>query len=178
MNKTIWLVVSDAHKGLIASVRKSFVGASWQRCKVHFMRNIMAHIPAKEKASFAAKLKQIWLQPDIDSAVRYARLFMDEYETRYPKATQTLEAGLEDSLQYFQFKQIDSRRISSTNMIERLNREIRRRTNVVGVFPSMDSYIRLVTSYLIEYSEDWSTSRSYVDSNVLNQIAADLNTAA
>lgn len=176
--KTVWLVVSDAHKGLIASVCKSFVGASWQRCKVHFMRNIMAHIPAKEKASFAAKLKQIWLQPDIDSAVRYARLFMDEYETRYPKATQTLEAGLEDSLQYFQFKQIDSRRISSTNMIERLNREIRRRTNVVGVFPSMDSYIRLVTSYLIEYSEDWSTSRSYVDSNVLNQIAADLNTAA
>ena len=114
------------------------------------MRNIMAHIPAREKASFAAKLKQIWLQPDTDSAVRYARLFVDEYEERYQKATQTLEAGLEDSLQYFQFKQIDSRRISSTNMIERLNREIRRRTNVVGVFPSMDSYIRLVTSYLIE----------------------------
>jgi len=168
--KTVWLVVSDAHKGLVASVKKSFVGASWQRCKVHFMRNIMAHIPAKEKESFAAKLKQIWLQPDKDSALKYARMFMDEYEMRYPKAIETLESGLEDSLQYFQFKQIDSRRISSTNMIERLNREIRRRTNVVGVFPSMDSYIRLVTSYLIEYSEDWSTSRSYVDSKLLDQI--------
>jgi putative transposase len=176
--KTAWLVVSDAHKGLIASVKKSFVGASWQRCKVHFMRNIMAHIPAKEKASFASKLKQIGLQPDIDSALKYARNFMNEYEERYPKAIEILESGLEDSLQYFQFNQIDSRRISSTNMIERLNREIRRRTNVVGVFPSMDSYIRLVTSYLIEYSEDWSTSRSYVDSNVLNQIAADLIRAA
>jgi putative transposase len=168
--KTVWMVVSDAHKGLVASVKKSFVGASWQRCKVHFMRNIMAHIPAKEKESFAAKLKQIWLQPDKDSALKYARMFMDEYEMRYPKAIETLESGFEDSLQYFQFKQIDSRRISSTNMLERLNREIRRRTNVVGVFPSMDSYIRLVTSYLIEYSEDWSTSRSYVDSKLLEQI--------
>ena len=176
--KTVWLVVSDAHKGLVASVRKSFVGASWQRCKVHFMRNIMAHIQAKEKASFAAKLKQIWLQPDNDSALKYARMFMDEHETRYQKAIEILESGLEDSLQYFQFNQIDSRRISSTNMIERLNREIRRRTNVVGVFPGMDSYIRLVTSYLIEYSEDWSTSRSYVDSKVLYQIAADLIMAA
>ena len=142
------------------------------------MRNIMAHIPAKEKASFAAKLKQIWLQPDNDSALKYARMFMDEYETRYPKAIETLESGLEDSLQYFQFNQIDSRRISSTNMIERLNREIRRRTNVVGVFPSMDSYIRLVTSYLIEYSEDWSTSRSYVYSKLLDQISVERIKAA
>lgn len=138
----------------------------------------MAHIPAKEKASFAAKLKQIWLQPDNDSALKYARMFMDEYETRYPKAIETLESGLEDSLQYFQFNQIDSRRISSTNMIERLNREIRRRTNVVGVFPSMDSYIRLVTSYLIEYSEDWSTSRSYVYSKLLDQISVERIKAA
>ena len=155
--ESVWLVVSDAHKGLVASVRKSFVGASWQRCKVHFMRNIMAHIPAKEKASFAARLKQIWTQPDYESAVKYAGMVMDEYENRFPKAMEVLEAGLEDSLQYFQYEQISSRRISSTNMIERLNLEIRRRTNVVGIFPNMDSYIRLVTSYLIEYSEDWST---------------------
>lgn len=80
--------------------------------------------------------------------------------------------------EYFQFNKIDSRRISSTNMIERLNRENRHRTNVFGVFPSMDSYIRLVTSYLIEYSEDWTISRSYVESKVLNQIAADLVEAA
>jgi len=176
--KTVWLVVSDAHKGLTASVRKSFVGASWQRCKVHFMRNIMAHIPAKEKASFAARLKQIWMQPDQESAIRYAQMVMDEYESRFPKAIKTLEDGLEDSLQYFRYEQISSRRISSTNMIERLNLEIRRRTNVVGIFPNMDSYIRLVTSYLIEYSEDWSTSRSYIDPKVLHQIATDRTQAA
>ncbi len=166
----VWFVVSDAHKGLVSAARKSFLGSSWQRCKVHFMRNIMAHVPANQKKSFGAKLKQIWLQPDYDSAKRYAYTFMDDYEKKYPEAIKTLEDGLEDSLQFFNFEQIDSRKIASTNMIERLNREIRRRTNVVGIFPSLDSYIRLVTSYLIEYSEDWSTGRCYIDSKVINLI--------
>lgn len=176
--QSVWLVVSDAHAGLVSSVRKSFVGACWQRCKVHFMRNIMAHIPASEKESFGAKLKQIWMQPDHDSAVRYAGLFINEYERKYPRAIAVLEAGLEDSLQYFHFGRIDNRKISSTNMIERLNREIRRRTRVVGIFPNMDSYIRLVTSYLIEYSEDWSTSKSYIDSKVLDVISTERSRVA
>ena len=99
-------------------------------------------------------LKQIWMQPDHDSAVRYAGLLINEYERKYPRAIAVLEAGLEDLLQYFHFGRSDSRKISATNMIERLNREIRRRTRVVGTFPNMDPapYIRLVTSYLIEYS--------------------------
>lgn len=158
----VWLVVSDAHKGLIKAIKESFVGCTWQRCKVHFMRNILALIPSKNKAVFASKLKQIWLQPDIDTAKVYAENLMDEYEERYPEAMRVLEDGLEDSLQFYAFKQLDHRKISSTNMLERLNREIRRRTNVVGVFPNMDSYIRLVTSHLIEYSEDWSVGKSYI----------------
>jgi len=72
--------------------------------------------------------------------------------------------SLEDSLQFYSFMQMDHRKISSTNILERLNREIRRRTNVVGVFPNMASYIRLVTSYLIEYSEDWSPGKAYISS--------------
>jgi len=90
----------------------------------------------------------------------YAEALMDEYEGPYPAAIQVLEAGLEDSLQFYHFHQIDHRKITSTNMLERLNREIRRRTYVVGVFPNQDAYIRLVTSYLMEYHEDWSTGRS------------------
>ena len=158
-----WLVVSDAHKGLVKAIRESFVGCSWQRCKVHFMRNILARIPGKSKGDFAARLKQIWLQPDIDTARAYTENLMDDYENRYPEAIAILEQGLEDSMQFYFFKSIDPRKISSTNMLERLNREIRRRTNVVGVFPNMDSYIRLVTSNLIEYSEDWSAGRSYIN---------------
>lgn len=98
----------------------------------------------------------------MDTAKSYAETLMDEYENRYPEAIQVLEDGLEDSLQFYSFKQMDHRKISSTNMLERLNREIRRRTNVVGVFPNMDSYIRLVTSHLIEYSEDWSAGKAYI----------------
>lgn len=176
--EAVWLVVSDAHKGLVGAVGKSFIGASWQRGKVHFMRNIMAHVPSREKKPFAAKLKQIWLQPDAKSARKYAFDLMDEFQDRYPQAIHVLEEGLEDSLQFFAFSRIDSRKIASANMIERLNREIRRRTRVVGIFPSMDAYIRLVTAYLIEYSEDWSTGRCYIYSKIIDQIQEERDKAA
>lgn len=168
--QNVWIAVSDAHKGLVAAVRKSFLGCSWQRCKVHFMRNILAHIPAKEKDTFAAKLKQIWQQPDDKSARRYAQLLIEEYESRFPKAVEILENGLEESLQYYQFPDIDPRKISSTNVLERLNKEIRRRSRVVGIFPSMDSYIRLICCYLMEHAEDWVTSNCYIQKNILQLI--------
>jgi transposase-like protein len=170
--QNVWLAVSDAHQGLVAAIQKSFVGCSWQRCKVHFMRNILAHVPAKDKESFAAKLKQIWQQPDYESAKRYAELLIEEYETRFPKAVEVLENGLEDSLQYYEFPEIDAKKISSTNVLERLHKEIRRRSKVVGIFPSMDSYIRLISCYLIEYAEDWETSRCYIRKDILQHILA------
>jgi len=168
--KNTWLVISDAHKGLVKAIQTSFIGCSWQRCKVHFMRNILAHLPAKGKAIFAEKLKQIWLMPDLESAKAYANSLMDAYEKQYPAAVEVLESGLEDSLQFYNFKQIDHRKISSSNMLERLNREIRRRTSVVGIFPSMDSYSRLVTTYLIEYAEEWSTGRCYIKPEIIQSI--------
>jgi len=176
--KSVWLVVSDAHRGLAKAIQSSFVGCSWQRCKVHFMRNILAHVPAKGKAAFAEKLKQIWLQPDIESAKAYANRLMDTYESQYPEAIEVLETGLEDSLQFYAFERIDARKISSTNILERLNREIRRRTAVVGVFPSLDSYVRLVTTYLIEYSEEWSTGRSYIKPDLIQLTKEDRYQAA
>ena len=111
-------------------------------------------------------------------AKKYADWLMNEYEGKYPQAIATLEEGLEESLQFFNFRQIDARKIASTNLLERLNREIRRRTKVVGIFPSMDSYIRLVTSYLIEYSEDWSSGRSYINPMLINEIQQQLSKSA
>jgi len=159
----VWLCVSDAHAGLQVAIRKEFIGASWQRCKVHFMRNILAHVNQKEKEKFAGQLKQIWLEPDRESAIACARRLIAKYENRFPKATECLEAGLEDSLQFYAFPEIDHRKIASSNTLERLNLEIRRRSRVVGIFPSVDSYIRLITSFLIEYEEDWQTGRSYIN---------------
>lgn len=152
------------------AAREAFIGCSWQRCKVHFMRNILAYVSGKNKKAFAEKLKQIWLQPDYESAQKYANELMNDYEAQYPRAMLTLEDGLEDSLQFFSFQEIDARKISSTNLLERLNKEIRRRTKVVGIFPSLDSYVRLVTSYLMEYSEDWSSGRSYMNPKIITEI--------
>lgn len=164
------LVISDANKGLVAAVRESFPGASWQRCKVHFMRNVLAHIPQKEKEAFAAKLKEIWLAPSAELARERAEQLSEQYGKRFPKAIELLEDGLEDSLAFYAFPDLDSRKISSTNMLERLNKEIRRRTSVVGIFPGPDSYLRLVTTYLLEYAEDWSSSRAYLSPQSLQAL--------
>lgn len=159
--KSVWLVVSDAHKGIQKAVKREFLGSQWQRCKVHFMRNLLIHVPHREKKRFAEKIKQIWLQPDLESAMNLADMLIEKYQRRFPEAIQTLIEGLEDSLQFYHFPKFDKRKISSTNTVERLNKEIRRRTKVVGVFPSRDSYIRLVTTYVMEYTEDWITGRAY-----------------
>lgn len=157
----VWLVVSDAHKGIQAAVRKSFLGSAWQRCKVHFMRNLLVHIPHREKKRFTEELKQIWLQTDLESANRMASTLVEEYEDRFPEAIKCLLEGLEDSLQFYHFPVFDKRKISSTNTLERLNCEIRRRTRVVGIFPSKESYVRLVTTYVLEYTEDWIAGKAY-----------------
>jgi len=128
--ETVWLCVSDAHYGLRTAVKKSFLGCSWQRCKVHFMRNILAHVSRKAKASFAQKLKSIWTQPTREAALMMARVFIEEYGTRFPKGIEVLQDGLEDSLQYYVFDRFDFRKISSTNLLERLHEEIRRCTRV------------------------------------------------
>jgi transposase-like protein len=110
----------------VSAIRHSFPGASWQRCKVHFMRNILARVPHKEKSIFAARLKQIWLAPDQETARQLADQLVEQFEPRFPKAIQALLDGLEDSLQFFAFQPLDARKIASTNMLERLNNLARR----------------------------------------------------
>lgn len=163
------LVISDANGGLVAAIQKNFPGASWQRCKVHFMRNILAKIPHRSKENFAAELKQIWLAPDAKAARKRADSLAEEYEKRFPEAIQILEDGLEDSLQFYSFPALDFRKIASSNMLERLNKEIRRRTRVVGIFPNPDSYVRLVATYLMEYAEDWSDARAYFSAEAIQK---------
>ena len=165
------LIVSDAHGGLVAAIGECFPGVSWQRCKVHFMRNILVHVPHKEKERFAGQLKSIWLTADLETARQRAKDLADQYRSKCPKAIETLEDGLEDSLTFLAFPSLDARKVSSNNMLERLNKEIRRRTRVVGIFPNPESYLRLVTTYLMEYSEDWSVSRSYLSEESLKSLS-------
>jgi putative transposase len=176
--KKVWLVVSDAHLGIQAAVSRQWLGASWQRCKVHFLRNILARVTQRDKAKVAAKLKQIWQQPDRASALRTARIFIAEFRHSHPEAVEVLRAGLEDSLQFYAFEEFDGKKIASTNMQERLHEEIRRRSRVVGIFPSTESYVRLVTAYLIEYSEEWSVGRCYIKGDSISRARARLGIAA
>ena len=176
--KSIRLCVSDAHKGLQAAIRKEFIGASQQRCKVHFMRNILAHVNQKEKERFASHLRQIWLEPDREGAFACAERLSTKYRRRFPQAIECLENGLEDSVQFYGFPEIDHRKISSTNPLERLNVEIRRRSRVVGIFPSIGSYVRVIPSYLIEYEEDWQSGRSYINHEALDRQRVLLKPAA
>jgi putative transposase len=165
----VWLCISDSHQGLKAAIMKTFLGASRQRCKVHFMRNILAHIPHKEKALFAAELKHIWLAPTKEAALKTACALREKYRHRFPQALDILEEGLEDSLQYYSFDLFDSRKISSTNTLERLHKEIRRRSRVVGIFPNAQAYTRLVACYLMEYAEDWSTGKTYISKELIEE---------
>ena len=164
------LIVSDSHSGLKAAIAEEFPGASWQRCKVHFMRNILVNVPHHAKEAFASELKEIWTAPREEDARRRAERLTEKYEGRFPKAVRILEEGLDDSLAFYGLEDVDPRKISSTNMLERLNKEIRRRTRPIGIFPNADSYIRLVTIYLIEYSEDWSSNRAYLSQDSLQKL--------
>jgi transposase-like protein len=166
----IALLISDAHYGIQRAFKQTFIGASWQRCKVHFMRNILAHIPPKAKETFAAKLKQIWLQESKKDAMMIAQSIIEEFGKKFPEAIEVLQNGLEDSLQFYHFPQIDKRRISSTNVCERINKEIRRRSRVVSIFPSKESYLRLIATYLMEYTEDWEVERSYIRPEKLQEV--------
>ena len=164
------LIVSDAHKGLVAAIGECFPGVSWQRCKVHFMRNILVHVPHREKERFASLLKGVWMTTDLETAKQRAADLVDQYREKCPKAVETLEECLEDALTFLAFPKLDARKVSSNNMLERLNKEIRRRTRVVGIFPNPESYLRLVTVYLMEYSEDWSVTRSYLSEESLKSL--------
>ena len=115
-------------------------------------------------------LKRIWLQENNEDAKAVAKAFIDRYASLFPEAVETLKEGLEDALQFYHYRQIDKARISSTNVLERINKEVRRRSRVVSIFPSKASYLRLLTSYLMEYTEDWEVERSYIRPQKLEMV--------
>ena len=157
----VQLVISDAHKGLKEAIETGLTGAAWQRCRVHFMRNVLAHIPKRDKSMVAAALRTIFAQPSQEAARQQLAEVAGAMGKRWPKAADVLIAAEEDVLSYMTFPPEHWTRIYSTNPLERLNREVKRRTNVVGIFPDSDAVQRLVGSVLIEIHEEWQTGRRY-----------------
>lgn len=140
----VQLVVSDAHEGLKVAIQEVLTGATWQRCRVHFMRNVPAHIPKGNKAMVAAALRTIFAQPDREAAGEQLHEVVKALRPRWPKAADVVEDAEDDVLAYMSFPQEHWTRIYSTNPLERVNKEVKRRTNVVGIFPDEPSVIRLV----------------------------------
>jgi transposase-like protein len=168
--KGVQLIISDAHEGLKAAVNKVFAGASWQRCRVHFVRNVLAHIPKGDKAMIAAAVRTVFAQPDRKAAGRQLRYVAEKISTRWPKASHLLLNAEDDVLAFMAFPRVHWTRIYSTNVLERLNKEVKRRTKVVEIFPDTPSVIRLVGTLLAEADDEWQIHRRYFSKESMRQL--------
>lgn len=164
------LVTSDAHSGLVSALTQALSGAAWQRCTVHFMRNVLAQISHKDKKQVANALKLIFEQPDHRAAQMYLDRLAEGMHNHWPKAAEMLLEAKDDILVYMTFPEEHHRSIHSVNPLERLNREIRRRTRVVGVFPDRTSVYRLVGTLLVNMDEDWRAGRRYMGKEGVEKI--------
>jgi putative transposase len=165
------LVISDAHAGLKASIARVFVDASWQRCKVHLMRNLLGTVTSASKDMVAATVRTIFAQPDAATTRSQLHDVVGLLEDRFPKAAELLAAAEADVCAYASFPRAHWRKIASTNPLERVNKEIKRRSNVVGIFPDDPSVVRLVGAVLLEQHDDWAvTDRRYLSEESMAQI--------
>jgi putative transposase len=154
----VQLVISDHHLGLKTAIGAVFVGAGWQRCRVHFMRNVLARVPKASAEMVAAAIRTIFAQPDPD----HVRAQLDEVarmlDAQFPDVAAMLHDAAEDLLAFCGFPVAHWRKIWSTNPLERINGEIKRRTNVVGIFPNDPAIVRLVTAVLVETHDEWAVA--------------------
>ena len=155
------LVISDDHRGLVKAVHEQLLGVSWQRCRVHFTRNAQDLVPRSARGMIATVVRSIFEQPDEASAKAQLRRVVDGLEARFPAVAALLIGAEADLLVHFTFPDTHRRQIRSTNPQERLNKEIKRRTAVVGIFPTRASLIRLVGMVLAEQDDEWQDGRVY-----------------
>lgn len=160
--KGVQLVVSDAHEGIIESVKQQFTGASWQRCQVHLMRNIAACAPSKLKSAVMEAARLVFQASDMTEARQQLKAFGDAFQTRAPKSVDCLDEAFDDAMAVMEFPLKYRKRWRSTNMQERLNQEVRRRERVVRIFPNDDAAFRLIGAVLADINDAWM-ERRYLD---------------
>ena len=171
----VQLVTSDAHVGLREAIRSTIIGATWQRCRVHLLRDVLAHVPRGAQGLIAAFGRTIFAQPDGPSAHRQLGDVAEHLRSRFPKAAETLLAAEDDVLAYAAVPREHWSKVWSTNPLERLNRELARRTDVVGIFPNRDALLRLAGALLAEQHDEWLTSdRRYLPVGSLTRLLGGL----
>ena len=165
------LVVSDAHEGLKAAIRR-VLGATWQRCRVHWMRNALAHVPKGQQTMVAAALRQAFLQADQANARQVWRQVADQLRPRWPKLAALMDESEHDVLAYMGFPAQHRAKLHSTNPLERLNKEVKRRADVVGIFPSEPSIVRLIGAVLLEQNDEWQLRHRYMQVEAMAELAS------
>jgi transposase-like protein len=159
--RSVQLVISDAHAGLKQAIAEVFVGAAWQRCRVHFMRNILARVGKTAQAMVAATVRTIFEQATRTAAEAQLRTVCQTLGARFPQVVALLEEAEGDILSFYDFPAEHHRQIASTNCLERLNKELKRRSAVVGIFPNRAAVLRLFGALLAEQTDEWLVGRRY-----------------
>ncbi len=156
--KGVRLVMSDAHSGLRAGIRKVLNATTWQRCYVHFIRDVLSHLSRSKRGFVAAALRNVFAQTTVEHARETMGRVIGALEEKHPAVAELLREADDDVLSYFAFPESHHRRIRSTNPLERLNKELRRRVRVVGIFPNDAAVLRLMTIILVEQHDEWAAS--------------------
>jgi transposase-like protein len=167
--KGVKLVVSDAHEGLKAAIRR-VLGATWQRCRVHWMRSALAHVGKGQQAVVAAALRQAFLQADEAGARQVWRQVADQLRPRWPKLSALMDESEHDVLAYTGFPAQHRAKLHSTNPLERLNKEVKRRADVVGIFPCEASITRLIGAVLLEQNDEWQLQHRYMQVEAMAEL--------
>lgn len=165
--KGVLLVTSDDHEGIKAAVGRHLQGASWQRCQFHFLRNVLPLATRAQRRILHSDMRTIFDSPDVETAWRRINEVLSNWHDINPAVAEKIEEGIEETTSVLSFPGPHRKRIRTTNALERLNQEIRRRTRVVRIFPNEASALRLIATLAIEQSEEWETGRQYLDVSLL-----------
>ncbi|MFQ5745549.1 MAG: IS256 family transposase [Acidobacteriota bacterium] len=174
----VQLVTSDAHEGLKAAIASALPGSSWQRCRTHFMVNLLAKVPKAAQQAVATLVRSIFAQPDAESTEGQFDQVLEHLEGSFPEAAELLADAREELLAFTTFPWAARRQLWSNNPLERLNKEVRRRTDVVGIFPNRRALIRLVGAVLAEQNDEWAVTRRYMSLEVVAEAMAALPAGA
>ena len=167
------LVISDAHEGLKAAIRR-VVGASWQRCRVHWMRNALSYVPKAQQSMVSAALRQAFIQPDRSNASQTLRHVADQLRAKWPKLGAFIDDSEADVLAHMDFPVQHRTKIHSTNPLERLNKEVKRRADVVGIFPNEGAIVRLIGAVLLEANDEWQLQHRYMQTEAMADLTPPL----
>ena len=167
--KGVELVVSDDHAGLVAAIGEVVPEAAWQRCYVHFLRNALDHLPRKHGDDCLQELRWLYDRRDLTEAKADLAAWLSKWSARYPRLTTWVEETIEYTLTFFRLPRQHHKHLKSTNMLERLNEEIRRRTYVVRIFPNAESCLRLVRALAVETNENWMEANRYINMDDLRE---------